>query len=111
MKKIEVLVGAYELDEVIEALAEVGIQGFTASTVRDYGTAKGCSVWHRDILYSVAGAPKIKMEIVVADTESARVTAVLESMVASGRMEDESILVLPCEDIVRMRTGEISVAA
>jgi nitrogen regulatory protein P-II 1 len=111
MKKIEVVINAFKLDEMIEALAEVGIQGFTASTVRDYGTAKGCSVWHRDILYSVAGSPKIKMEIVVADTESVRVMAVLEAMVANGRLEDEGILLLPCEDIVRIRTGEISVAA
>lgn len=110
MRLIEATISAGKLDDVTAALAEVGIRGFTTSAVREYGAAKGCSVWYRDTLYTLEYSPKLKMEIVVADNESARVMAALVSLAASGGIGDD-ILLLPCEESVHIRTGEISVAA
>jgi nitrogen regulatory protein P-II 1 len=110
MKMIEATISAGKLDDVTAALGEVGIQGFTTSNVREYGAAKGRSVWYRDTLYSLEYSPKLKMEIVVADNEIARVVATLESLAASGGIGDD-ILLLPCEESIHIRTGEISVAA
>jgi nitrogen regulatory protein P-II 1 len=109
MRLIEATISAGKLDDVTAALAEIGIQGFTASAVREYGAAKGCSVWYRDTLYTLEYSPKLKMEIVVADNEIARVVSALELLAASGGIGDD-ILLLPCEENVHIRTGEISVA-
>ena len=110
MKIFEATISAGKLDDVTAAFAEVGIRGFTTSAVREYGAAKGCSVWYRDTLYTLEYSPKLKMEIVVGDDEIARVVATLESLAASGGIGDD-ILLLPCEESIHIRTGEISVAA
>lgn len=110
MRLIETTVGADKLDDVTAALAEVGIRGYTTSAVREYEAAKGRSLWYRDTLYTLEYSPKLKLEIVVADNQSARVMVRLESLAASGGIGDD-ILLLPCEESVHIRTGEIGVAA
>jgi nitrogen regulatory protein PII len=105
------VLSAGTLDDLTEALAAVGIQGFTAGVVRAYGAAPGRSVYYRGTRYSMEGAPKLKVEIVVADQECARVLATLETLATRGRIGDEDLLLLPCEASVRIRTGELSGAA
>ncbi len=110
MRLIETTISADKLDDVTAALAEVGIQGFTTSAVREYGAAKGRSLWYRDTLYTLEYSPKLKMEIVVADNESARVVARLESWPPAAGLRTTSSS-CPCEESVHIRTGEIGVAA
>ncbi|HTX53377.1 MAG TPA: P-II family nitrogen regulator [Candidatus Baltobacteraceae bacterium] len=111
MKKIEVVISAFKLEEIAEALTEACIQGFTATPVRDYRAENAQRISYRGTSYAIDWSPKAKLEIVVADRDSARVMAILERMRTSGRTGDGDIFLLPCEDTVRIRTGEISVAA
>jgi nitrogen regulatory protein PII len=111
MKKIEAQISAARLGDLMEALTEVSVQGVTARTVRVYGAEKGSSIWYQDNLYSREYSPELKVEIVVTDTESARVLAMLEAMAASGRILAGDLLLQPCEECVRIGTSEISVAA
>jgi nitrogen regulatory protein PII len=106
MKKIEAVIKPFKLDDVKEALNEIGIQGMTISEVKGYGRQKGHKEIYRGAEYVVDFIPKIKIEIVV---ESNRVEAVVEKIMGAantGKIGDGKIFVLPVETAVRVRTGE-----
>jgi nitrogen regulatory protein P-II 1 len=106
MKKIEAIIKPFKLDDVKEALNEIGIQGMTISEVKGYGRQKGHKEIYRGAEYVVDFIPKVKIEIVV---ESARVDEVIEKIKGAantGKIGDGKIFVLPVETAIRVRTGE-----
>jgi nitrogen regulatory protein P-II 1 len=111
MKKIEAIIKPFKLDEVREALSEVGIAGLTVTEVKGFGRQKGHTELYRGAEYVVDFLPKIKIEIVVAANQ---VDAAIEAIVKSartGKIGDGKIFVLPVEAVVRIRTGETDEAA
>jgi nitrogen regulatory protein P-II 1 len=106
MKKIEAIIKPFKLDDVKEALNEIGIQGMTISEVKGYGRQKGHKEIYRGAEYVVDFIPKIKIEVIV---ESDRVDQVVEKIRASantGKLGDGKIFVIPVEQVIRVRTGE-----
>jgi nitrogen regulatory protein P-II 1 len=107
MKKIEVIIKPFKLDDVKEALNDIGIKGMTISEVKGYGRQKGHTEIYRGAEYVVDFLPKIKLEIIV---DADQVDTVIESVIGAartGKIGDGKIFVLPVEQIVRVRTGEI----
>jgi nitrogen regulatory protein P-II 1 len=106
MKKIEAIIKPFKIDDVKDALQDIGVEGLTATEVRGYGQQKGHTELYRGAEYVVDFLPKLKLEIVVMD---ARVEEVLEAIISAaqtGRIGDGKIFVLPVEDAIRIRTGE-----
>ena len=111
MKKIEAIIKPFKLDDVKEALNEIGIQGMTVSEVKGYGRQKGHKEVYRGAEYVVDFIPKIKLEIVVdADRVEQVVTKIRESAY-TGKIGDGKIFVLAVEQAVRVRTGETGIDA
>lgn len=111
MKKVEAIIKPFRLEEVKDALAEIGITGMTVSEVKGYGRQKGHSELYRGAEYVVDFLPKIKMELIV---EEAQVDQVLDTIVEAartGKIGDGKIFVSDIEKIVRIRTGETDVDA
>lgn len=106
MKKVEAIIKPFKLDEVKEALNEIGIQGITVSEVKGFGRQKGHTELYRGAEYVVDFIPKIKMEIIVADDIAARVVEAIEQAAKTGRIGDGKIFVTNVEEVVRIRTGE-----
>ena len=106
MKKVECIIKPFKLDEVKEALSEIGIQGITVSEVKGFGRQKGHTELYRGAEYVVDFIPKIKMEIVVSDDLIAKVVETIEEVAKTGRIGDGKIFVLPVEEAVRIRTGD-----
>jgi nitrogen regulatory protein P-II 1 len=106
MRKVEAIIKPFKLDEVKEALNEVGIQGITVSEVKGFGRQKGHTELYRGAEYVVDFIPKIKMEIIVSDELAAKVVDVIASSAKTGRIGDGKIFVTPVDDVVRIRTGE-----
>jgi nitrogen regulatory protein P-II 1 len=106
MKLIEAIIKPFKLDEVKDALNEIGIEGITVSEVKGYGRQKGHTELYRGAEYVVDFIPKVKLEIAVADELVAKVVAAIELTAKTGRIGDGKIFVLPLEDAVRIRTGE-----
>ncbi|OGQ30733.1 MAG: transcriptional regulator [Deltaproteobacteria bacterium RIFCSPLOWO2_02_FULL_50_16] len=111
MKKIEAIIKPFKLDEVKEALHEVGIQGLTVSEVKGFGRQKGHTELYRGAEYVVDFLPKIKIEIVVPDDLVVKVVEAIEKSAKTGRIGDGKIFVSPVEEIVRIRTGETGSSA
>jgi len=106
MKKIEAIIKPFKLDEVKEALNEIGIKGMTVSEVKGYGRQKGHKEIYRGAEYVVDFIPKVKLEIII---EAQRVNEVVECITKAahtGKIGDGKIFVLPVEEVVRVRTGE-----
>ncbi len=106
MKKVEVIIKPFKLDDVKEALSSVGVQGMTVTEVKGFGRQKGHKEIYRGAEYLVDFLPKIKIEMVVT---SAMVEQVLEKVISAARtgtIGDGKIFVMPVEDVVRIRTGE-----
>lgn len=106
MKKIEAIIKPFKLDDVKDALSEIGVTGMTISEVKGYGRQKGHTEIYRGAEYVVDFIPKVKIEIVI---ESSRVDQVVEKIresANSGKIGDGKIFVLPVEYVVRVRTGE-----
>jgi nitrogen regulatory protein P-II 1 len=106
MKKIEAIIKPFKLDEVKEALHEVGVQGMTVTEVRGFGRQKGHTELYRGAEYVVDFLPKVKIEAVV---ENGQVDDVVEAIVQAaktGRIGDGKIFILPVENAIRIRTGE-----
>ncbi|AFM26252.1 P-II family nitrogen regulator [Desulfomonile tiedjei] len=106
MKKVEVIIKPFKLDDVKEALSAIGVQGMTVTEVKGFGRQKGHKEIYRGAEYLVDFLPKIKMEMVVA-TEM--VDQVIEKVIAAARtgtIGDGKIFVMPVETVVRIRTGE-----
>lgn len=106
MKKVEAIIKPFKLDEVKEALNEIGIQGITISEVKGFGRQKGHTELYRGAEYVVDFIPKIKMEIIVSSETVAKVVEVIEQAAKTGRIGDGKIFVTPVEEVVRIRTGE-----
>jgi nitrogen regulatory protein P-II 1 len=111
MKKIEAVIKPFKLDEVREALSEVGITGLTVTEVKGFGRQKGHTELYRGAEYVVDFLPKIKIEVVVAgDVVEQAVEAIIKSA-RTGKIGDGKIFVMPVEQVVRIRTGEANEAA
>ena len=106
MKKIEAIVKPFKLDEVKEALNEIGIQGITVSEVKGFGRQKGHTELYRGAEYVVDFLPKIKVEIVVKEDLVAKVVETIVESAKTGRIGDGKVFVLNVEEVVRIRTGE-----
>src|SRR5438046_6900557 len=106
MKKIEAVVKPFKLDEVREALAEVGVTGLTVSEVRGFGRQKGHTELYRGSEYVVEFLPKIKIEIVVEDAKASQVVEAIVSSARTGRIGDGKVFVANIEEALRIRTGE-----
>jgi len=106
MKKVEAIIKPFKLDEVKEALNEVGIQGITVSEVKGFGRQKGHTELYRGAEYVVDFIPKIKMEIIVSDELAVKVVDVIAGAAKTGRIGDGKIFVTPVDEVVRIRTGE-----
>ena len=106
MKKIEAIIKPFKLDEVKDALAEVGIQGMTVTEVKGFGRTGGKKEVYRGSSYVVDFVPKVKVEVVVADEQVNAVIDAIERSARTGRIGDGKIFVVPVEEVVRIRTGE-----
>jgi nitrogen regulatory protein P-II 1 len=106
LKKIDAIIKPFKLDEVKEALNEIGIQGITVSEVKGFGRQKGHTELYRGAEYVVDFIPKIKLEIIVADDILQKVIETIERSAKTGRIGDGKIFVTPVEAVVRIRTGE-----
>ena len=106
MKKVEAIIKPFKLDEVKEALQDVGIQGLTVSEVKGFGRQKGHTELYRGAEYVVDFLPKIKLEIIVNDSEVAKVVEAIQNSAKTGRIGDGKIFVSNIEDVIRIRTGE-----
>jgi nitrogen regulatory protein P-II 1 len=111
MKKIEAVIKPFKLDEVREALSEVGVTGLTVTEVKGFGRQKGHTELYRGAEYVVDFLPKLKIDVVVDD---ARLEAAIEAIIKAartGKIGDGKIFVTPVEQVVRIRTGETGEAA
>jgi nitrogen regulatory protein P-II 1 len=106
MKKVEAIIKPFKLDEVKEALSEIGIQGMTVSEVKGFGRQKGHTELYRGAEYVVDFLPKIKMEIIVKDDLAHKVIDTLQNAAKTGRIGDGKIFVTSIEEVMRIRTGE-----
>lgn len=106
MKKIEAIIKPFKLDDVKEALNEVGIQGMTISEVKGYGRQKGHKEIYRGAEYVVDFIPKIKLEIVVESSWVEKVIDAIKTAAHTGKLGDGKIFVSPVEQAIRVRTGE-----
>jgi nitrogen regulatory protein P-II 1 len=111
MKKIEAVIKPFKLDEVKEALQELGVQGMTVMEAKGYGRQKGHTELYRGAEYVVDFLPKIKVEVVISDDQLAPVLEAIQAAARTGRIGDGKIFVSEITDIVRIRTGETGTAA
>jgi nitrogen regulatory protein P-II 1 len=106
MKRIEAIIKPFKLDEVKDALAEVGVQGMTVTEVKGFGRTGGKKEVYRGSAYVVDFVPKVKVEVVVTDEQVTAVLDAIERSARTGRIGDGKIFVIPIEEVVRIRTGE-----
>jgi len=106
MKKVEAIIKPFKLDEVKDALSEVGIQGMTVIEVKGFGRTGGKKEVYRGSAYVVDFVPKVKLEIVVPDDIANSVIDAIEKSAKTGRIGDGKIFVGPVDEAVRIRTGE-----
>ena len=106
MKKIEAIIKPFKLDEVKEALHEVGVSGITVTEAKGFGRQKGHTELYRGAEYVVDFLPKVKLEIVVDDGMLEKAIEAIKQAAHTGRIGDGKIFVLPVEDAIRVRTGE-----
>ena len=111
MKKIEAVIKPFKLEDVKDALAEIGITGMTVSEVKGYGRQKGHSELYRGAEYVVDFLPKIKMEMVVDDEMVDQVVNTVVEAARTGKIGDGKIFVSDISKIVRIRTGEMDIEA
>ncbi len=106
MKLIEAIIKPFKLDEVKDALNEIGVMGITVSEVKGFGRQKGHTELYRGAEYVVDFIPKVKLEIAVADDMVPKVLETIENSAKTGRIGDGKIFVMSLEESVRIRTGE-----
>jgi nitrogen regulatory protein P-II 1 len=106
MKKIEAIIKPFKLDEVKEALQEVGVQGITVTEAKGFGRQKGHTELYRGAEYVVDFLPKVKIEIVVADDRLEAAVEAIQKAARTGRIGDGKIFVLDVQEAIRIRTGE-----
>ncbi|MFM8717747.1 MAG: P-II family nitrogen regulator [Spartobacteria bacterium] len=106
MKKIEAIIKPFKMEDVKEALAEVGIEGMTVSEVKGFGRQKGHTEIYRGSEYTVDFLPKVKIELVVSDAMVSKAVQAIISAAKTGKIGDGKIFILPIENAVRIRTEE-----
>jgi nitrogen regulatory protein P-II 1 len=106
MKKLEVIIKPFKLDEVKEALHEVGIQGITITEAKGFGRQKGHTELYRGAEYVVDFLPKVKIDIVLEDDLVDQAVDAILSSASTGRIGDGKIFISPIEEVIRIRTGE-----
>ncbi len=106
MKKVEAVIKPFKLDEVKDALQEIGVGGMTVTEARGYGRQKGHTELYRGAEYVIDFLPKVRIEVVVADDMLDRVVETLIATARSGRIGDGKIFVTDIQDVIRIRTGE-----
>ena len=106
MKKIEAIIKPFKLEEVKEALAEIGIEGMTVTEVKGFGRQKGHTEIYRGSEYTVDFLPKIKIEIVLADSLAEKATEAIIKAAKTGKIGDGKIFVIPVDEAIRIRTEE-----
>ncbi len=106
MKKIEAIIKPFKLDEVKDALNEIGIQGMTITEVKGYGRQKGHTELYRGAEYVIDFIPKVKVEMTVPDSMADEVLRVIENKARTGKIGDGKIFISHVEDAVRIRTGQ-----
>src|SRR5574340_1050513 len=106
MKKIEAIIKPFKLDEVKDGLNEIGIQGMTVTEVKGFGRQKGHVELYRGAEYDIAFIPKVKIDVVVADSLAEKVVATIIEKAKTGKIGDGKIFNSNVEDIVRIMTGE-----
>ncbi len=106
MKKIEAIIKPFKVDDIKEALNEIGIKGMTLTEVKGYGRQKGHKEIYRGAEYVVDFIPKVRIEVVVDDDQADQVVNTIREAANTGKIGDGKIFVLPVEDVVRVRTGE-----
>jgi nitrogen regulatory protein P-II 1 len=111
MKKIEAIIKPFKLDEVREALSEIGVTGLTVTEVKGFGRQKGHTELYRGAEYVVDFLPKVKVELIVADNQVDRAIESIVKAARTGKIGDGKIFVTTVEQVVRIRTGESGEAA
>jgi len=111
MKKIEAIIKPFKLDEVKEAISELGIKGMTVSEVKGFGRQKGHTELYRGAEYVVDFLPKIKIELIVKDDDVSKIVESISAAAKTGRIGDGKIFVMPVDEIIRIRTGETGESA
>ena len=111
MKKIEAIIKPFKLDDVREALTDIGITGMTVTEVKGFGRQKGHTEVYRGAEYAVDFLPKIKMELVLRDDQVDQAVEVIIETARSGKIGDGKIFIFPVEEAIRIRTGERSDSA
>ena len=106
MKLITAIIKPFKLDDVREALSEIGIQGMTVTEIKGFGRQKGHTELYRGAEYVVDFLPKIKLEVAVADDQTDKVIEAIASAANSGKIGDGKIFVYDLEQVIRIRTGE-----
>ena len=108
MKKVEAVIKPFKLDDVREALSEIGITGMTATEVKGFGRQKGHTELYRGAEYVVDFLPKVKLDVVVKDADVERVVETITGAARTGKIGDGKIFLTTVEQVVRIRTGEIN---
>jgi nitrogen regulatory protein P-II 1 len=111
MKRIEAIIKPFKLDDVKEALTEIGVIGMTVSEVRGFGRQKGHTELYRGSEYTVDFLPKVKIDVVVPDGMVDKVVTTIAGAAKTGSIGDGKIFVLPMDEAIRIRTGETGEAA
>lgn len=111
MKKIEAIIKPFKLEEVKDALSEVGIEGMTVTEVKGFGRQKGHTEIYRGSEYTVDFLPKIKIELILADAQTEAAVAAIVKSARTGKIGDGKVFVYSVEQAVRIRTGEKGEAA
>jgi nitrogen regulatory protein P-II 2 len=107
MKLVVAIIKPFKLDDVREALAEVGVQGVTVTEVKGFGRQKGHTELYRGAEYVVDFLPKIKLEVAVADDQLDRVIEAIQASARTGKIGDGKIFVSTLDQVIRIRTGEL----
>jgi nitrogen regulatory protein P-II 1 len=111
MKKIEAIIKPFKMEDVKEALTEIGIEGMTVSEVKGFGRQKGHTEIYRGSEYTVDFLPKVKFEIVVADDRVQKAVQVIVESARTGKIGDGKVFVVPIDEAIRIRTEERGEAA
>ena len=111
MKKIEAIIKPFKMEDVKEALAEIGIEGMTVTEVKGFGRQKGHTEIYRGSEYTVDFLPKVKFELVLADDRVSKAVEAIVGAAKTGKIGDGKVFVLPIEDAIRIRTEERGEAA
>ncbi|HLF19199.1 MAG TPA: P-II family nitrogen regulator [Bacteroidota bacterium] len=106
MKKIEAIIRPFKLDDVREALSEMGVRGMTLTEVKGYGRQKGHTEVYRGSEYKIDFLPKIKLEIIARDSMVERIVSTIIKVGKTGEVGDGKIFIYPIEDVIRIRTEE-----